>query len=176
MNGSAYGFSAEFASADQLKNALRQIRVAGYTHIEAFTPYPVDGLGEWLPGGPTPMARIMAIAAMVGAGGGYFLQWFAARDFPLNVGGRPLHSWPAFIPITFELTVLTTALVGVVAFLWIAGLPRLDHPLFGDPRFRRASEDRFFLCVRTDDPVFEEGFVRRVFTDAAAESVEEVAL
>ena len=116
----------------------------------------------------------MLLAGIAGASGGFFLQWFAARDYPLNVGGRPLNSWPAFIPITFELTVLTSALVGVLAFLWLAGFPRLHHPVFADPRFKRASQDRFFICLRADDPLYANEGVRRALADAQPESITEV--
>ena len=116
----------------------------------------------------------MLLAGAAGASGGFFMQWFAARDYPLNVGGRPLNSWPAFIPITFELTVLTAALAGVIAFFWLAGFPRLHHPVFSDPRFKRASQDRFFICIRADDPLYGSDIVRRTLADAQAESVAEV--
>jgi hypothetical protein len=116
----------------------------------------------------------MLCAGIAGASGGFFLQWFAAHDYPLNVGGRPLASWPAFVPITFELTVLTAALVGVVAFFFLTGLPRLHHPVFTDPRFQRASQDRFFLCIRSDDPLYATDVVRRTLVAAQAESIAEV--
>lgn len=120
------------------------------------------------------MAWIMLLAGIAGAGGGFFLQWYAARDYPLNVGGRPLNSWPAFVPITFELTVLTAALVGVLTLLCLAGLPRLHHPVFADPRFKRASQDRFFICIRADDPLYANEDVRRTLAASHPESIAEV--
>jgi hypothetical protein len=102
------------------------------------------------------------------------MQWYAARDYRLNVGGRPVDSWPAFVPVTFELTVLTAALAGVAALLWLSGLPRLDHPVFSDRRFRRASQDRFFVCVRADGIGHRKGGARAALLAAKPESVMEV--
>ena len=140
--------------------------------LEAYTPYPVEA--EAQPGETTPIAWIMLLAGAIGASGGFYLQWFAAHDYPLNIGGRPLNSWPSFIPITFELTVLTAALVGVFAFFCLAGFPRLHHPVFSDPRFKRASQDRFFICLRSDDPLYTDEKVRRTLAEAQPESVAEV--
>jgi hypothetical protein len=116
----------------------------------------------------------MLVAGLVGGTGGYFLQWYATRDFPLNVGGRPVHSWPAFVPATFELTVLTASIVGVLALLWLAGLPRLHHPIFAATGIERATQDRFFLCVCADDPLFGARDLATLLTRAGAEFVEEV--
>jgi len=174
MNAGSYGIMAEYSSSEEFVAALRRLRAAGCTLLEAYAPFPIEGLADVAPGPPTPIARIMAVAAAVGSSGGYFLQWFAARDYPLNVGGRPLHSWPAFIPVTFELTVLTTALVGVAGFLWLTGLPRLDHPAFRDRRFVRASQDRFFIFFRSDDPLFHASAFRGELRATNPRSVEEV--
>jgi hypothetical protein len=172
MSVPVYGLLAEFATEVSFRAALGNLRAAGCVQLEAYTPYPVEpGV---LPGAKTPMAWIMLLAGATGASGGFFLQWFAARDYPLNVGGRPLASWPAFIPITFELTVLTAALTGVLAFFCLAGLPRLHHPVFSDPRFKRASQDRFFICLRAGDPLYVHDHVRRVLTNSGPESVAEV--
>jgi hypothetical protein len=172
MKAPIYGLLAAFASEASFRTALRRLREAGCRHLEAYTPYPVEpGV---LPGATTPLAWIMLLAGVTGAAGGFFLQWFAARDYPLNVGGRPLNSWPAFIPVTFELTVLTAALVGVSAFFCLAGFPHLHHPVLTDPRFKRASQDRFFICLRADDPLYADENIRRVLADARPESVAEV--
>jgi len=162
MNSPVHGLLAEFVSEASFRSALRRLRAAGCVRLEAYTPYPLEPDG--LPGSSTP----------VGGGGGFFLQWFAARDFPLDVGGRPLNSWPAFIPVTFELTVLTAALTGVVAFFCLARFPHLHHPVLADPRFNRASQDRFFLCLRADDPLYSDENVRRVLATARPESIAEV--
>jgi hypothetical protein len=166
---------AAFASEDAFVAALRSLRQAGYRRIETFTPYRVEAEGELLPHAPTPIPWIMLAAGLLGGAGAFFMQWYAARDYPLNVGGRPLNSWPAFIPVTFELTVLTAALVGLAAFLWIAGFPRLDHPVFSDPRFQRASQDRFFICLRSDDPRYAQASARSALRRTNPESIEEVS-
>jgi len=172
MNAPIHGLLVAFTSEKSFRTAFHHLRETGCTRLEAYTPYAVEpGV---LPGATTPMASIMLRAGVIGAGGGFYLQWFAAHDYPLNVGGRPLNSWPAFIPITFELTVLTAALVGVLAFFCLARLPRLHHPVFADPRFRRASQDRFFICVRADDPLYASERVRRILTEAQPESSAEV--
>lgn len=176
MNIRIYGIVARFATPKALLAALRGVRDADYRQIEVNTPFSVDGVEEFLPGRPAPIARVMLAAALAGAGGGYFLQWFAARDYPLNVGGRPLHSWPAFVPVTFELTVLAAAVAGVFALLWLIQLPRLDHPIFHASGIERATQDRFFLCVRADDPRFETTAVRRLLERLEAETIEEVLI
>jgi hypothetical protein len=172
MNAPNHGLLVAFTSEKSFRTAFHNLREAGCRGLEAYTPYAVEpGV---LPGARTPIAWIMLLAGIAGASGGFFLQWFAARDYPVNVGGRPLNSWPAFIPITFELTVLTAALVGVLAFFCLAGLPRLHHPVFADPRFKRASQDRFFICIRADDPLYASESLRRVLTEARPESIAEV--
>lgn len=176
MSRELYGTVARFTTPEEFRAALRDLRAAGYTRLEANLPFAVGGLEELLPGRPTPIARIVLAAGLVGGGGGYFLQWYATRDFPLNVGGRPIHSWPAFVPVTFELVVLTASIVGVLAVLWLTRLPRLDHPIFGATGIERATQDRFFLCVRADDPLFDAGELAARLARAGAEFVEEVTI
>lgn len=151
-----WALMAEFGTADALLAAAQRVRAAGYRHIEAYSPFPVEGLAEVLGTERTPVPFWTFIGGLVGGSGAYFMQWYAAVvDYPVNIGGRPLHSWPMFIPITFELAVLGAAFAAVVSFLWRSGLPRYRHPLFASPDFELASRNRFFLCVRTDDPAYE---------------------
>lgn len=173
MKPPVHGLLAAFDAEAPFRAALRNLREAGCERIDAYTPYPLEA--GVLPQARTPVGWIMFAAGVLGGGGGFYLQWFAARDYPLNVGGRPLNSWPAFIPITFELMVLTAALVGVLTLFCLTGLPRLHHPVLTNLRFRRASQDRFFICVRADDPLYSGESVRRILTDAHAESVDEVS-
>jgi hypothetical protein len=170
-----YGIIGAFVTADELRTAVGRAKAAGMREWETFTPYPVDGLKppEAKTGPCSPVARAMAIAAVCCSTGAFALQEWAAHDYPLNVGGRPLNSWPAFIPITFELTVLGTALTGVITFLILAGFPRLDHPVFSVPEFRRASQDRFFLLWRTASGQ-DEAEARNFFAQARAETTAEV--
>jgi hypothetical protein len=174
MNAELHGIVAGFSAPGNFLHALREVRRAGYSAVEVNVPFAVEGMEEWLPGPPTPIARFVLAGALTGAAGGYFLQWYAARDYPLNVGGRPLHSWPSFIPVTFELTVLTAALAGVAGLLWLTRLPRLDHPLFTLPEFARATQDRYFLGVRADDPRFEAERVRTFLAALHPETIAEV--
>ena len=174
MTTPAYGIMAAFATEAGYLDALRRVQGAGFHRVDTFTPYDVEAEESVLAQRPSPIGWIMLAAAAVGGSGGFFMLWYAARDYRLDVGGRPVNSWPAFIPITFELTVLTAALTGAAALFWMAGLPRLDHPVFSDRRFRRASQDRFFVCIRTDDPSYSEMRARATLLEAAPESIEEV--
>ncbi len=171
MSTEVYGVMAEFTSEEEYLGALKRVRATGYRRLDTFTPYRVEGEDELRTEPPSPIPWIMFSAGLLGGAGAFFLQWYACRDYPLNVGGRPIFSWPSYIPITFELTVLTAALVGTASMLWIAGLPRLDHPVFSDPRFRRASQDRFFICIRADDPQFTGNSPGEAFAGIHAESV-----
>lgn len=153
---------AEFASADALLDAARRARAAGYRHPEAYSPFPVEGLAEALGCERTWVPFFTFLGALAGGTGGFFMQWYSAVvDFPINVAGRPLNSWPMFMPVTFELAVLGGAFAAVLAFLIGSGLPRLRHPLFASRNFDLATRNRFFLCLRSDDPAFEPAQTRR---------------
>ena len=174
MSRATYGVMADFASEQSYLAALKSVRQEGYRRIDTFTPYGVVGENDVMPRPRSPVATIMLVAGLTGGGGAFFMQWYATRVYWINVGGRPVFSWPAFIPITFELTVLTAALAGIVGMLWLAGLPRLEHPVFSDPRFRRATQDRFFICIRADEPGYSRDAARAALLRSHPESVEEV--
>jgi hypothetical protein len=130
---------------------------AGYRSMDAYTPYPVDGLARSLGEKETKVPFVVLIGGLTGAGIGFFMQyWSMAVDYPFNVGGRPLNSWPVFIPVTFEVMILVASFAAFLGMLFMNGLPRPNHPVFNVPRFARASQDRFFLCIESDDPLFEE--------------------
>jgi hypothetical protein len=161
VNARLYGLLAEFPTADALCAAAKQARAHGYTQAEAYSPFSIEGLDEALGPKRDWVAPATLIGGLLGGAGTYFLQWYAAVvDYPLNVGGRPLHSWPAFIPATFEITILGAALAAVLAMLIQNGLPRLYHPLFEVEEFELASRNRFFLCLPAHDPVFAAGPAR----------------
>lgn len=166
---------AEFETHERLLTAMRRLRDEGYTHYEVYTPFPSEEIDELLPGRKTPMGWFMLLGGITGGTGAYAMEWYAAHDYAYNVGGRPLHSWPSFIPITFELTVLTSALVGFFGLMWLCRFPRLDFPVFSSPRFIRASRDRFFVAVRTDDPRLTSVGVEPLLRDAGAISIEELS-
>lgn len=171
---SASRLLAEYADHDGLVRVLRRLRDEGYTHLEVYTPFPSDEIDELLPGPPTRIGWLVLAGGILGGSGAYFMEWYAARDYAYNVGGRPLHSWPAFIPVTFEAVVLTAALVGFFGLMALTRLPRLDHPVFSAPPFRRASQDRFFVAIRTDDPRLTEVGVLKLLRESGAVSIEEV--
>src|SRR2546423_4280409 len=124
--------------------------------MDAFSPFPVEGLAEALGHEYTAVPLITLLGGMAGGLGAYFMQWYSmGRLYPLNVGGRPLNSWPNFIPITFELTVLIAAFSALVTMLALNRLPQPHHPVFNAPEFRRASIDRFFLLIEAADPKFD---------------------
>jgi hypothetical protein len=174
MRAGAFGTMGAFDSEESYLGALRALSREGFNGIETFTPYAVDGEDEALPRRRTAIGTIMLIAGAVGGASAYFLQWYAARDYPLNVGARPINSWPAFVPVTFELTVLSAALAGVFSLLFLCGLPRLDHPVFSDARFGRASQDRFFICLKSAARGYSAAASRAALLRAGARSVEEV--
>ncbi len=156
-----WGWLAEFASPAALLAAARAARAAGYAP-EAYTPFHIDGLAEALGIVRSPIAWLTFAGAVVGGIGGYFMQWYSAViDRPLNIGGRPLHSWPMFVPVTFSLTILGGALAAVLAFLWTSGLPRLRHPVFDAEDFELATRNRFFLLLHGDDPAFQSAAAAR---------------
>ncbi|CAN5858933.1 DUF3341 domain-containing protein [soil metagenome] len=170
-----YGYLAGFRTAEELISAVHRARTEGYRRMEAHSPFPVEGLAEALGFRKNRLPMIVFIGGVLGALGGYFLQYYTAvHVYPLNVGGRPLHSWPAFIPVTFECTILGAALSAVLGMLWLNGLPMPYHPLFAVPEFERASRDRFFLFIRHDDPLFKDDETRRFFETMAPETLSEV--
>jgi hypothetical protein len=147
---------AGFEKKEDVLKAARAAHTAGYRRMDAYSPFPVDGLSEALGQTKSAIPLIVLMAGIAGGLGGYFMQWFAmAIDYPINIGGRPLHSWVAFIPITFELTVLCAALAAVIAMLAFNRLPQPYHPVFNVPEFARASNDRFFLWIEVSDRKFD---------------------
>jgi hypothetical protein len=148
------GVMAEFDTPDALQSAYQDLRRQGYTRIDTWTPYPLRALLAAQPRSPVPV--IMLVAALLGGGLGYLLQWWLnLHALRIDVGGRPLHSAPAFIPIAFESAILASALAGFLAMLLLSRLPRLHHPVFEIDGFERASVDRFWLGVDDADPQFD---------------------
>jgi hypothetical protein len=172
-----YGLLAEFDSPEALVAAARRAREAGYRKMDAYTPFPVEELNDALELGRTGVPIIVLIGGLLGAVLGYALQYYiSVIDYPINVGGRPLHSWPAFIPVTFETTVLVAGLFAVLGMLALNGLPMPYHPIFNAPRFSLASHDRFFLCIEAADPKFDAHETRRFLDGLAPRALTEVEL
>ena len=170
-----YGILAEFADAQSLVEAAEAVYREGYRRLDAYSPFPVHGLAEAIGFRRTAMPLIVLCGGIVGCIGGFALQyWVSVHAYPLNIGGRPLNSWPAFIPVTFECTVLAAALAGVLGMLALNGLPRPHHPLFAIPQFDRASRDGFFLCIHFGDPKFDPPAIREFLTRLGAKEVIDV--
>lgn len=151
-----YGLLAEFTGPDQLVRAAEQLHAGGYRRVESYSPFAVEGIPKALHFRPVAVAVIFLVAAVLGAAGGYFMQDYAsAVSYPENIGGRPLQSWPSFIPITFEMGVLGGVLGGILGMIVLNRLPRYSHPVSNVARFRAASSDAFFLCVESSDALFD---------------------
>src|SRR6266550_5421089 len=151
-----YGLMAEFDDPTALVTATTRAYREGYRRMDAYSPFPIEELHEALGGRHTRLPLIVLIGGILGCIGGYVLQyWTAAVAYPINVGGRPYHSWPAFIPVTFECTILAAALSAVLGMVALNGLPMPYHPVFNVPRFALASRNRFFLCIESKDRQFD---------------------
>jgi hypothetical protein len=150
-----FGLAAEFDTHEELSRGAEKAYAAGYRNMDAYAPFPIDGLAEAL-GKRNRLPLLVLLAGIIGGAGAYYMQWYANMvSYPINIGGRPMHSWPSFVPITFELTVLCAGLTAFFGSLALSGLPRPYHPMFNLPQFERASQDRFFLCIEARDSAFD---------------------
>jgi hypothetical protein len=170
-----YGVIGQFDTAEQLLHAAAKTRDAGYRKIDAYAPFPVEGLSEALGLRGNKVALITLIGGLLGGLGGFgFEYWVNVISFPLNIGGRPFNSWPAFIPVTFELTVLGASLSAVFGMLALNRLPQPHHPLFNIQHFKRATNDKFFLCIEARDPKFNLSEAAKFLQGLQAQHVIEV--
>ncbi len=151
-----YGYLAEFESATDLVGATRRAYAEGYRKMDAYSPFPIEEAADALGFHKTRVPLVVLVGGILGGGAGYLLQWWInVIAYPLNVGGKPMHAWPSFIVVTFEMTVLFAGLAALFGMLALNGLPMPYHPLFNVPRFAMASRDRFFLCIEAADPKFD---------------------
>jgi len=170
-----FGLMAEFDDPEALLAAARRAYEEGYRQMDAYTPLPIEGLAEALGLRHTGVPPIVLAGGLIGCLGGFYLQyWVAVIDYPINVGGRPLNSWPAFIPVTFELTILVAALFAVFGLLALCRLPMPYHPVFNVRRFELASRNRFFLCIEARDPLFDRRRTRQFLESTRPRGVYDV--
>lgn len=173
--GDFYGLLAEFGDPDSLLVAARRARQAGYERLDAFSPFPIEGLAEELGFRRTAVPLVVLVGGVLGATGGYLLQYYlSVVDYPINVGGRPLHSVPMFVIVTFELTILVAALFAVLGMLALNRLPMPYHPVFNVADFALASTNRFFLVIEAADPKFEAARTRDFLRELAPKEVWDV--
>ena len=170
-----YGIMAQFATAEAATLAVEAAYREGYRGMEAYSPYPVPQLADALRFRRTYLPPLELLGGIVGGGGGLFMQYyFNAVNYPLNVGGRPLDSWPAFIPVTFELTILAAVLFAFIGLFALNRLPRLHHPVWNVEHFERATQDRFFVCIEARDPRFHRELTRQFLAELQPEEVTDV--
>jgi hypothetical protein len=173
--GHAWGLLAEFETPDELLHAARRAREAGYQKMDAYTPFPIHGLSDAMGFRPTRLPLLVLAGGLVGCVAALGTMWFSSTiHYPLNVAGKPFASWPMFIPITFEATVLFASLTAVFGMLGMNGLPMPYHPVFNAPRFAFASRDRFFLCIESRDALFDSANTRKFLDGLGAKEVVEV--
>lgn len=170
-----HGLMAEFENPTELVLAAHRAHEAGYRRMDGYTPFPVEGLSEAIGFKKDRVALVVLIGGILGGLSGYLMQyWISVVSYPLNVGGKPLHSWPAFIVVTFEMTVLFAGLAGVFGMLALNGLPMPYHPVFNVPRFALATRDRFFLCIEARDQKFDRVETRRFLESLGGHEIAEV--
>ena len=170
-----YGVIAEFNDPQTLLDAANKTREAGYTSIDAFSPYPIHGLAEAVGFHKSRLSIVVLTMGILGGIGGFFMCWYAnVISYPLNIGGKPWNSWPAWIPITFECAILLAAFGAVFGMLALNGLPMPYHPVFNVRRFDSASRDKFFLVIQARDPNFNLGEARSFLESLGPREVTDV--
>jgi hypothetical protein len=170
-----YGIMAEFDNPSDLVAAARLTHEAGYRRINGYSPYPIEELSEAIGFTRTSLPLIVLIGGILGGLGGFFMQyWMEVIDYPLNVGGKPFNSWPAFIPITFECTVLVASFAAVLGMLALNKLPQPYHPVFNAPNFALATRDKFFLVIEANDPKFRHNETTQFMKTLGAMNVSDV--
>jgi hypothetical protein len=172
---SLYGILAEFKNPKALVDASKKVVEAGYDKFDTYTPYPIHGIDKAMELPKSKLGYIVFGHALLGFSGAIaMMYWMSVIDYPLNISGKPFFNAPAWVPITFELTVLLSAFGAVFGMFFLNGLPRLNNPLFEVERFKKATDDGFFVCIEAKDSKFQEDLVRQLFEEAGATHIEEV--
>jgi hypothetical protein len=170
-----YGLLAEFETPEALVHAARSTREAGFKKMDAYSPFPIEEVAEALHYHERKLPILVFIGGLVGCAIGFGMQYYSAVVlYPVNVGGRPLNSWPAFVPVAFEVTILIAALCAVFGMLLMNGLPMPYHPLFNNKRFSLASSHGFFICIEATDPQFDREKTERFLQTLNPKGVTEV--
>ena len=170
-----YGLIAEFGDADELLHAAEAAQHAGFTRMDAYSPFPIEELAEAVGFKKTYLPAVVLVGGLTGAATGFGLQWLTqVVDYPLIVFGRPPFPWPAYIPITFEMGILFASFSAVIGMVLMNGLPQPYHPVFNAPNFERASQDKFFLCIEARDPKFDINRTREFLQGLHARAISEV--
>jgi hypothetical protein len=172
-----YGLMAEFKTPEELIAAARQVKEAGYSRMDAYSPFPIEEVIEEIAPGNTGVPIFVLIAGVTGALTGFALQYIGnIIHYPFNIGGRPLNitNWPSMIPITFEMGILLAAFTAAISMVILNGLPQPYHPVFNVPRFERASQDAFFLCIESSDPLFDRDQTSQFLRGLGPSQVSEV--
>jgi len=174
-NSKLHGILAEFRNPKDLSEACKKVNQTGFKKFDAFTPFPMHGLEKAMGLKESKLGWIVLLHSIIGFAGALTLMiWTMGYDYPMNISGKPFINLPAFVPITFELTILLSAFGAVFGMLFLNGLPRLHNPLFNVERFSKATDDGFFICIESDDDLFSEEKVRKLFGDAGATHIEAV--
>lgn len=175
MTARLHGIVAEFLEPEEVLSAASRAYAEGYRRMDAYTPFPVEGLAEAIGFRRNGVPLVALLGGIFGASLGFGMQCFSAmHDYPINVGGRPLYSWPSFIPITFELTILFAALAALFGMFALNRLPQPHHPIFETPFFEQRNASRFYLCIQADDPRFDRDRVSRFLRQLAPQHIWEV--
>jgi hypothetical protein len=170
-----YGLLAEFRTPAAVVDAAHRVRKAGYTKVDAYSPYPIEELIEALHIGHSQLPKLVLVGGILGALGGWALQyWAAVIEYPMNIGGRPINAWQAFIIPSFETTILCAAGMAVLGMLALNGLPEPYHPVFNVPSFALATRDKFFICIEARDPKFSRAETGQFLRSLGAAEVQEV--
>ncbi len=174
-NKSLYGVLAEFRNPKELIDAARTVNKNGYKKFDAFSPFPIHGIDKVMSLKKSKLGWIVFAHGLIGLAGGFSMIYFMmVIDYPLNISGKTLFNLPAWIPVLFELTVLLSAFGAVFGMFFLNGLPRLNHPLFNSENFKKATNDGFFVCIESADPLFDTEKVNKIFKESGAINIEEI--